>query len=285
MRNSRIFGMLASTAILLGALMMLLSGAPALAQDDPDVIGDLALIKYVCPSDIGDSGVTIPANCADANDPNGADVPVIPVDAPLSFLYRVEYSCPTGAICEPLNPISVTIVDDQLPGTTPSVYGPLVDANTPGQIDPGDVWLYKVRGLAAIDLAQPGLVLPGGGPTQACLGAIDGGGTRPTYVNSAQVSGPSASDPNPAAYCNPVATPTPTPVTPSPTPTPVTPDPTATNTPVTPAATATATNTPIPGPTPTPAPVPIPEPVTVVLFGTGLAALSAALAARKRSGK
>ncbi|MFM7582768.1 MAG: PEP-CTERM sorting domain-containing protein [Caldilinea sp.] len=40
--------------------------------------------------------------------------------------------------------------------------------------------------------------------------------------------------------------------------------------------------TPIPS---TPAPVPIPEPITVVLFGTGLAALSAAMAARKRTGK
>jgi hypothetical protein len=30
--------------------------------------------------------------------------------------------------------------------------------------------------------------------------------------------------------------------------------------------------------------VPIPEPVTVVLFGTGLAALSAAVAARRRKG-
>lgn len=275
MKKSRIIGMLASAAILLGALMVLLTSAPVLAQDDPAVIGDLALVKYVCPSDIGESGVVIPVGCADANDPNGGDVPVIPVDAALSFLYRVEYSCPPGAICEPLNPISVTIADNQLPGTVPSVYGPLVDTNTNGLIDPGDVWLYKVRGLTAINLSQPGLVLPGGGPIQACSGAGDGGGTRPTYVNSAQVTGPSASDADPAAYCNQLVPPTPTN-------TPVTPDPTATNTPVTPAATATAT--PIPGPTPTPAPVPIPEPVTVVLFGTGLAALSAAIAARKRSG-
>lgn len=278
MKKSRIVGMLASAALLLGVMLALLTGAPALAQDDPAVIGDLALIKYVCPSDIGESGAAIPAGCVDANDPNGADVPVIPVDAALSFLYRVTYTCPPGALCEPLNPISVTIADNQLPGVTPSVFGPLVDANSNGLIDPDDVWLYKVRGLTAINLSQPGLVLPGGGPIQACSSAEDGGGTRPTYVNSAQVTGPSASEADPAAYCNP-------PVPPTPTNTPVTPDPTATNTPVTPAATATATATPIPGPTPTPAPVPIPEPVTVVLFGTGLAALSAALAARKRGGK
>lgn len=69
---------------------------------------------------------------------------------------------------------------------------------------------------------------------------------------------------------------------------------TPTNTPVTP-----ATNTPIPTDTPTAiitlppdtstatpppsGPVPIPEPVTVVLFGTGLAALSAAVASRRKN--
>ncbi len=36
-----------------------------------------------------------------------------------------------------------------------------------------------------------------------------------------------------------------------------------------------------PPPTVTPEPVPIPEPITVVLFGTGLAALSAAAASRR----
>lgn len=73
---------------------------------------------------------------------------------------------------------------------------------------------------------------------------------------------------------------------------------TATNTPVPPTVTPTPTNTPV-GPTNTPTriatlppepptpvpsgPVPIPEPVTVVLFGTGLAALSAALASRRKT--
>lgn len=50
---------------------------------------------------------------------------------------------------------------------------------------------------------------------------------------------------------------------------------------------ATDTPTSVPGgpgtPTPTPPPpVPIPEPITVVLFGTGLAALSAAAASRRK---
>lgn len=50
--------------------------------------------------------------------------------------------------------------------------------------------------------------------------------------------------------------------------------PTATDFPATPTAT--------PRPKATPKPVPIPEPVTVVLFGTGLAALSAAVATRRK---
>ena len=89
------------------------------------------------------------------------------------------------------------------------------------------------------------------------------------------------------------------PASPTPTNTPLptnTPTLIPTNTPVIP-----ATNTPIPTvtptviitlppdtstvtPTPPPSgPVPIPEPVTVVLFGTGLAALSAAVASRRKN--
>jgi hypothetical protein len=77
----------------------------------------------------------------------------------------------------------------------------------------------------------------------------------------------------------------------TPTPTPTTTLPTDTPTP-----TSTGVESPGPGETPTSTPtlptsppsgsrpVPIPEPVTVVLFGTGLAALSAAVAARRRKG-
>lgn len=52
--------------------------------------------------------------------------------------------------------------------------------------------------------------------------------------------------------------------------------------PTTPAPTATFTSTPVPTATRAPGPVPIPEPITVILFGTGLAALSAAAARRHR---
>lgn len=80
----------------------------------------------------------------------------------------------------------------------------------------------------------------------------------------------------------PTATPTATPTD--------TPIPTVTNTPVPTDTPVGPTNTPtqvvtLPPDTPTPVPsgpVPIPEPMTVVLFGTGLAALSAAVASRRK---
>ncbi|MCS6825896.1 MAG: PEP-CTERM sorting domain-containing protein [Caldilinea sp.] len=275
MKNLKIAATSLGAVLLAVGFLALIGGATTFAQEGPAVIGDLALVKYVCPSDIGENGATIPAGCVDANDPNGADVPVIPVAGSVSFLYRVTYSCPPSVVCEPLNPISVTISDNQLPSTVPSVFGPLNDANNNNLLDPGDVWLYKVRGLSAIDLAQPGVTLPGGGPVAGCANAGDGAGSRPTYVNRARVTGPSTSDEDPAAYCNPPATPTPTATVVQPTPT-DTPTSTPTQVIVTPII------TPTPGPTPTP--VPVPEPVTVVLFGAGLAALSAALAARRRSG-
>lgn len=78
-----------------------------------------------------------------------------------------------------------------------------------------------------------------------------------------------------------------TPPTPTNTPGPTntnTPGPTPTNTPVGPTDTPTVIVT-LPPDTPTPipsGPVPIPEPITVILFGTGLAALSAAVASRRK---
>jgi PEP-CTERM motif len=70
-------------------------------------------------------------------------------------------------------------------------------------------------------------------------------------------------------------------------PTPTTVQPTATTGPNPTATTGpnpTAT-TPVQPPAPSQGPVPIPEPITVVLFGTGLAALSAAAAARRKKGE
>lgn len=79
----------------------------------------------------------------------------------------------------------------------------------------------------------------------------------------------------------PTETPTATDVPPTATDVPPTSTPVATEAPATVEPTATTvspTSTPAP-----PAPVSIPEPITVVLFGTGLAALSAAAARRKNN--
>lgn len=198
----RISGMLVG-AFLFAALFLALFGLTPVSAQEPAVIGQLALVKYVCPTDVGSTGTSIPGVCSDANDPNGADVPAITIGGSVSFIYRVSYTCPTGVICEPLRPISVTIADDQLPSVTPTEYGPLTDTNSDGNIDPGDVWLYKVNGQSAINLSQPGLVLPGGGPVPGCAAATDGAGSRPTYVNQARTTGPAISDFDPAAYCNP----------------------------------------------------------------------------------
>lgn len=76
------------------------------------------------------------------------------------------------------------------------------------------------------------------------------------------------------ATSTPTATPTNTPVTPST----ATPVPTDTPTAIITIFPDTPTSTPPPS-----GPVPIPEPVTVILFGTGLAALSAAVASRRKN--
>ena len=92
-----------------------------------------------------------------------------------------------------------------------------------------------------------------------------------------------AQDAVPAVTDTATAEPTP----PSPTDTPVPPTPTTVPTTEPPTATSPAPTPTSPPPAPTPTDVPgepvnIPEPITVVLFGTGLAALSAAAAARRK---
>lgn len=203
MLRLRIFGVLIG-AVLFAALFLALVGGTPVSAQEPAVIGQLALVKYVCPTDVGNTGTSIPGVCSDANDPNGSDVPVITAGGSVSFIYRVSYSCPTGVICEPLRPISVTISDTQLPSIIPTEYGPLTDSNSNGEIDPGDVWLYKVNGQTAFNLSDPAINLPGGGPVQGCANAQDGAGARPTYVNEARTQAPAISDLDPAAYCNPI---------------------------------------------------------------------------------
>lgn len=150
-----------------GGLLFAVGSMPVLAQE-PTVIGNFVLVKYVCSGDIGSTGSAVPASCVDANDPNGANVPVLAAGSALSFLYEATYICPAGSVCTPINPISVTVADNQLPSVVPAPYGPLQDGSNPGVIDPDDAWLFVVRGQQALNLNSSGLLLPGGGQ---CRGA------------------------------------------------------------------------------------------------------------------
>ncbi len=120
--------------------------------------------------------------------------------------------------------------------------------------------------------------------TVASMTVLDASSTALAQDTPVDVTGTATepASPTPTETAGPTATPTPTNTNVSPTDTPVptdTPTEIVTQPPVEPTDTAT----PVPTSTPPPAgPVPIPEPVTVVLFGSGLAALSAAVAARRK---
>ena len=170
MRVKQIVVSLAAVLWLVGAFLFVVGSMPVLAQE-PTVIGNFVLVKYVCSSDIGSTGSAVPGSCVDANDPNGANVPVLAAGSALSFLYEATYSCPAGSVCTPINPISVTVADNQLPSIVPAPYGPLQDGSNPGVVDPNDVWLFVVRGQQALNLNSSGLLLPGGGPVQGRWGS------------------------------------------------------------------------------------------------------------------
>lgn len=104
---------------------------------------------------------------------------------------------------------------------------------------------------------------------------------QPSLYHSAQAQDVPAVETTVTEPATATSTETPT-ETPTDTPTATPTDPgTVTSTP-TPTDTPLAQETMTPTRTPSPPPPAIPEPVTVVLFGTGLAALSAAVAARRR---
>jgi hypothetical protein len=245
---------------------------PVAAQEpaSPAGIPSMELVKYVCPSNVPSTGSSVPAGCVSANDPNSAEVPVIAPGSSVSWIYAVSYICvqnPNPVDCPSYPPAQVVIADNQLTGVQPAPFGQL-SGDGDGDFEYGETWLYVVNNRTAVNLLTPSAIpVP---PITACGAAT--GGSRPTYQNFANVTSPYVSAQDPAAYCNPLEVATPT-FTPTSTATP-TATPTGTLEP-------TPTFTPTPRPTPAPRPVPIPEPVTVVLFGTGLAALSAAVATRR----
>jgi uncharacterized repeat protein (TIGR01451 family) len=137
-------------------------------------------------------------NGADANNPNGTDVPDIPVGGTVTWRYEVKN---TGNV--PVARADVVVTDDHA-GVTPQpvlvngfVQG---DTNTNNFLDPGETWIYQATGTA-LNLATTPL-----DPGKIVAGVCTHGNTEPPrngYVNQGKVTIPGSSATDPSAYCNP----------------------------------------------------------------------------------
>jgi uncharacterized repeat protein (TIGR01451 family) len=136
-------------------------------------------------------------NGADADGPNGLDVPRIAPGEPVTWTYVVEN---TGDIA--FAKASVVVTDDQT-GVTPTFVGVLT-GDGDNSLEPGEQWLYQATGTAltlAFDLPDV-TVVPG-----CTAGAGEQG--RPTYANVGTVTVGDLSDDDPSHYCNPTIAPPP----------------------------------------------------------------------------
>ena len=86
-------------------------------------------------------------NGADANDPNGADVPNIGVGNAVTWTYEVTNTGSTHV------PAANVVVTDNQTGVTPA-FDHEQTGNGDAIFDPGEVWIYKATGTA-INLASP----------------------------------------------------------------------------------------------------------------------------------
>ncbi len=128
---------------------------------------------------------------ADANDPNGADVPAATPGAAVVWTYLVTN---TGSQSFPSADVAVT--DDVLGPITSLIGGDDGD----GLFEPGEVWVYQAVGTV-LDLGDPANPAA---TVQGCANVPDAGDpVRGTYVNVGTVTVPGASDDDPAHYCNP----------------------------------------------------------------------------------
>lgn len=137
-------------------------------------------------------------NGQDANNPDGADVPIIAPGATITWTYAVSN---TGTVTIPEVDIAVT----------DNVIGTITDIIDKGDGDatlaPGEVWLYQAIGTA-IDLSNP--------PTDPTLVLVtdvctQGGTVTPpstAYTNIGIATIPTASASDPSSYCGPPPQPT-----------------------------------------------------------------------------
>jgi hypothetical protein len=162
---------------------------------------NLGPVSSVCteePIHVTSPGVSIvkKTNDADANDPNGADVPNIKPGDPVTWTYIVTN---TGSTHVAKADVKVT---DNTTGVTPA-FDHEQTGNGDDTFDPGEVWIYIASGTA-LDLTQPP---PSGTHTQdnACTHNGQEPG-RTAYINlgKAEIPGDDATDPS--SYCNPPQT-------------------------------------------------------------------------------
>ncbi|MDJ0767879.1 MAG: SdrD B-like domain-containing protein [Ilumatobacter sp.] len=134
-------------------------------------------------------------NGNDADDPNGADVPVIAPGEAVTWTYLVTN---TGTVSIPLADVTVT---DDVPGVVPELDAGS-DVGADGVLSPGETWTYIATG-DAIDVADP----PAGTPVVAgCANSpATGSPEREAYENVGTVAVPGGSDSDPSHYCNPLA--------------------------------------------------------------------------------
>ncbi len=132
-------------------------------------------------------------NGEDANDPDGAGVPVIAAGDTVTWTYAVTN---TGAVT--IAGSDITVTDDVVGAITQIVD----DGDGDDLLAPGESWLYQKTGLA-VDLGAPGaaegLVLVENVCTQGQAGLPP----STAYTNIGTVEIPGATDSDPSSYCGP----------------------------------------------------------------------------------
>ena len=135
-------------------------------------------------------------NGQDANDPDGADVPVIAPGDTVTWTFRVTNIGPID-----INEEDITVTDN--------VIGPITmiadKADGDGVLTPNESWIYFATGQA-LDLANPGNTAGLQLAPNVCTAG--GAETRPStaYTNIGTVNIPSMEDSDPSSYCGPVPT-------------------------------------------------------------------------------
>jgi archaellum component FlaG (FlaF/FlaG flagellin family) len=135
-------------------------------------------------------------NGLDANDPDGADVPVVGAGQPVTWTYAVTN---TGTVTIPESDITVT---DNVVGAITAIID---KSDGDDRLAPGEVWVYQAVGVA-LDLANPPADPTLQLVTDVCT--LDGTLTPPStaYTNIGVVTIPTQEASDPSSYCNPPVT-------------------------------------------------------------------------------